>query len=118
MLVNTTVRLFPPESGGQDRITEQLMFLPEDDNPALKTILVWNGLSSWAGAAPGTAEFVKQNCPVASCTITENRGQAESADMILFNHYSPPHHHRDTKQIWMIYMLGKTINMLCKNIYI
>ena len=57
-----TSHLFPEESPGQDRITEQLMFLPpageipsnqEDARVTLKKILIWNTASSWGGGRPG-----------------------------------------------------------------
>ena len=111
-----TIRLFPEESAGKDRITDQLMFIPpagdipdnqEDASLPLKKILMWNGVSSWGGMRPGRGDFIKQKCPVSTCAIVSDRGQADQADMVLFNHYSRPQHVRPWSQIWMIFMLGK-----------
>jgi len=108
-------RLFPEEHPGTDRITDQLMFLPpsgdipsnqEDVSVPLKTILMWNGLSSWGKVRPGRGEFIKQECPVSTCAIVTDRSQAEQSDMVLFkDHFSLPQFKRPTSQIWMIFML-------------
>ena len=114
------IKLFPEESSGKDRITDQLMFLPpagdipdnqEDVSLPLKKILMWNGVSSWGGVRPGRGEFIKQECPVSMCAIVTDRGEAEQADMVLFNHYSRPQHVRPWSQIWMIYMLGELYSL-------
>ena len=112
-----TSHLFPEESPGQDRITEQLMFLPpagempsnqEDASLPLKKILMWNGVSSWGGVRPGRGEFIKQECPVSTCAIVTNRDQAENVDMVLFkDHFNLPTFKRPQSQIWTIFMLGK-----------
>ena len=69
------------------------MFLPpavdipdtqEDASLPLKKILMWNGVSSWGGVRPGRGEFIKQECPVSTCAIVMDRGQAEQVDMVLF----------------------------------
>ena len=55
------IKLFPEESSGKDRITDQLMFLPpagdipdnqEDASLPLKKILMWNGVSSYLKSNP------------------------------------------------------------------
>jgi hypothetical protein len=114
-----TIELFPEESSGRDRITDQLMFLPpagdipdnqEDASLPLKKILMWNGVSSWGGVRPGRGEFIKQECPVSTCAIVMDRGQAEQADMVLFkDHFSLPSFKRPLSQIWMIFMLGEIL---------
>ena len=114
-----TSHLFPEESPGQDRITEQLMFLPpateipsnqEDASLPLKKILMWNGVSSWGGVRPGRGEFIKQECPVSTCAIVTGRDQAEQVDMVLFkDHFNLPTFKRPQSQIWIIFMLGKML---------
>ena len=114
-----TSHLFPEESPGQDRITEQLMFLPpateipsnqEDASLPLKKILMWNGVSSWGGVRPGRGEFIKQECPVSTCAIVTSRDQAEHVDMVLFkDHFNLPTFKRPQSQIWIIFMLGKML---------
>ena len=114
-----TIRLFPEDSPGKDRITDQLMFLPpagdiphnqEDASLPLKKILMWNGVSSWGGVRPGRGEFIKQECPVSMCAIVTDRGQAEQMDMVLFkDHFNLPSFKRPISQIWMIFMLGEIL---------
>ena len=114
-----TIKLFPEESPGKDRITDQLMFLPpegeipsneEEASVPLKSILMWNGVSSWGGVRPGRGEFIKQECPVSTCAIVTDRSQAEQQDMVLFkDHFSTPSFKRSDSQIWMIYMLGELL---------
>ena len=100
------------------------MFLPpsgdipsnqEDVSVPLKTILMWNGLSSWGKVRPGRGEFIKQECPVSTCAIVTDRSQAEHSDMVLFkDHFSLPQFKRPSSQIWMIFMLGKSFSF-CSN---
>jgi hypothetical protein len=95
------------------------MFLPpagdipdnqEDASLPLKKILMWNGVSSWGGVRPGRGEFIKQECPVSTCAIVMDRGQADQADMVLFkDHFNLPSFKRPLSQIWMIFMLGEII---------
>jgi glycoprotein 3-alpha-L-fucosyltransferase len=114
-----TISLFPEESSGKDRITDQLMFLPpavdipdnqEDASLPLKKILMWNGVSSWGGVRPGRGEFIKQECPVSTCAIVTDMGEVDQEDMVLFkDHFNLPSFKRPHWQIWMIFMLGEHI---------
>ena len=113
MRVNST-GLYPEDSPGKDRITEQLMFLPpatkDTAKVKLKKILLWNGLSSWGGVRSGRGEFLAQECPVNTCSITTTRDRAGQADLILFkDHFFLPSFKRPPSQIWMVFMLGKIL---------
>ena len=113
MRVNNT-GLYPEENPGKDRITDQLMFLPPASKDSakvnLKKILLWNGLSSWGGVRSGRGEFLAQECPVNTCTITTTRDRAGQADLILFkDHFFLPSFKRPPSQIWMVFMLGKIL---------
>ena len=116
VVVNSTghhqATLFPEAMSGKDRITDQLMFLPPgmegSASAPLKRILMWNGVSSWGSVRQGRGEFLKQECPVSSCTITTDRDKADQAELVLFkDHFPLPFFQRPPSQIWMIFMLGK-----------
>ena len=79
---------------------------PSDSSAPLKTILMWNGLSSWGSVRPGRGEFLKQECPVSTCALVTEKAQADTADLILFkDHFSKQNINRSSTQLWMIYML-------------
>ena len=61
-------KVLPDECPGEDRIPEQLMYVPpegfipenmDDPDVPLKTILLWNGVGSWGGLRPGRGVFLK-----------------------------------------------------------
>ena len=61
-------KVLPDEFPGQDRIPDQLMYVPpegfipenmDDPDVPLKTILLWNGVGSWGGLRPGRGVFLK-----------------------------------------------------------
>lgn len=102
-------RLFPNEDPQTDRIQNQLMFIPPNyekmKEKGNKMILLYNGLNQWH-IRPGREVFLNNKCPVDSCTITGDRSQAASADMLLYkDHYIPPNVHRTMNQIYMMYFL-------------
>ena len=113
--------LWPSEESG-DRITSQLMYKPpppppqdvdhpdigdsEKSTPALKKILLYNGIAAWGGLKAGRGQFLKLKCPVDTCVLTTGRSEVASADAILFkDHFSLPQHERDMDQVWIMYML-------------
>ncbi|XP_014252194.1 glycoprotein 3-alpha-L-fucosyltransferase A [Cimex lectularius] len=98
-------RLWPAQRPGDDRITAQLMFKPAVVTPnRLKTILMYNGLGSWAPAKTGRSVF--SHCPVNTCTLTSNKAESNKADAILYrDHFVHPGHHRSSRQVWILYML-------------
>lgn len=103
-------RLFPYEDSQNDRITNQLMFVPPNyeeikQQGKLKTILLYNGLGPW-NVRQGKDVFQHAKCPVNTCTLTANREHSATADMILFkDHYIPPGVTRQPHQIYMLYFL-------------
>jgi len=119
-VINTTagtrnIQIFPEEVPGEDRIPDQLMYLPpagtlpenqEEPSAPLKKILLWNGASSWGGLKPGRGVFLKEKCPVSTCVLSSTRAEAESADLVLFkDHFSMPKFKRPSSQLWMLYLL-------------
>ncbi|XP_050680289.1 glycoprotein 3-alpha-L-fucosyltransferase A-like [Leptidea sinapis] len=99
-------KIFPEDSPGDDRITEQLLYtLPEDEDIPVKKILLPNGLSTW-GVSGGRTEFLRNKCPVDRCTLTGDTREAASADAILFkDHHTPLNINRSPNQIWILYYL-------------
>ncbi|CAB0009609.1 unnamed protein product [Nesidiocoris tenuis] len=93
---------------GDDRITDQLMYKPplsrSGDESKLKTILIYNGLGSWAPAKPGRSVFSK--CPVDTCKLTASKSESRRADAILYkDHFVHPGHPKVNRQVWILYLL-------------
>lgn len=103
-------KLQPAEALWQDRITNQLMFVPPNyerikESGKLKTILLYNGLGPW-NIKQGRDVFLNLKCPVNTCKVTANRDLASRADLILYKDYFlPTGIPRPSKQIYMLYFL-------------
>ena len=107
--------LWPNVDGYEDdRILKQMKFKLSDPvtsnvnstvPPPLKKILVYTGLSGWH-LARGRQTFYDKKCNINACSLTDNRNQASSADVILFNQ-SPARHWttRPEHQLWILFML-------------
>ena len=68
-----------------------------------KKILLWDGIES---IDEGNGIFFEQNCSVNRCSITTNRSDYRSSDMVMFKDYfSSSKESRPKKQIWMMYMM-------------
>jgi len=110
-----SIRIFPDELPQEDRIPDQLMYLPpegtipknqDDSSVPLKKILLWNGASAWGGLKAGRGLFLKEKCPVSTCVLSTTRSEAESADIVLFkDHFTMPYFKRSASQLWMLYLL-------------
>ena len=105
-------KVLPDESPGDDRIPDQLMYVPpegfipenmEDSDAPLKTILMWNGLGSWGGLRPGRGVFIKEKCPVSSCVISSNRIDGAKADLVVFKV-------KDSR-LWRDYLLSRFLKI-------
>lgn len=113
-------KLMPYESPRNDRITNQLMFVPHnyEDLKAegkYKTILLYNGLGPWNvkqgdiiclslyytilihlfiyllyNIIEGRQLFINNKCPVNTCQVTANRDKASTADLILYKDHYIP----------------------------
>lgn len=100
------LKLHPFEDSDNDRITNQLMFVPPNyeqiqEAGKLKTILVFNGFTF----KKGRTEFKHLKCPVDMCTLTDKREQAEVADLILYKDFFSPLGPRKPHQLTMLYLL-------------
>ncbi|XP_043581348.1 glycoprotein 3-alpha-L-fucosyltransferase A isoform X1 [Bombus pyrosoma] len=99
-------RLWPDEDAYDDRVTNQLMYVPTDYNKTgvdrpLKKIMVPHGMPE---AKVGPDIFLQHRCPVNTCTIV--RDNAEDADLILFKDYITHVGRRSaSQQVWMLYFL-------------
>ena len=70
--------------------------------------MLWNGLSSW-GITEGAEVFVREKCPVNSCTITRDQSEYQKSDLVLFrDHFQIPGQRlgpRPANQLWLMYFL-------------
>ncbi|XP_022694792.1 glycoprotein 3-alpha-L-fucosyltransferase A-like [Varroa jacobsoni] len=93
--------LWPHENPDSDRIVEQLMFMPLNSSGPLKKIFLQR--SSWGGLPLGQSLFLRDNCPVNRCAVTDN---AEEAHALLFkDRYIPPPGRRHPDQVYILYLL-------------
>lgn len=75
-------KIWPHEAPGQDRIVDQLMYIPPDYNPhKIKTILLPNEWAAW-NVPVGTHAF--HVCPVKACSLTNDVSQIDNADAVMF----------------------------------
>lgn len=95
-------RLWPHEAPHEDRIINQLMYVPPAQEPPqqkLKKILFYYGLSSW-NLRPGREAFLNAKCPVDTCTITSSATEAPTVDAILYkDRFVHPGHVRPPRQV-------------------
>jgi len=99
-----------PEESSDDRIVNQLMYLPNDYNQTkkkrLKKILLYFGRGGWNDLAMGQTKFLSDNCPVNTCTLTANQAEAPTADAIFFkDRFHWPKHRRWINQVWILFLL-------------
>lgn len=101
-------KLLPSEDPLDDRITNQLMFIPSNyeeirESGRLKTILLYSG--QW-DTEEGRDVFVKNKCPVDTCTITHQRDAASTADLIIYkDSFLHTGVSRPPNQLYMLYLL-------------
>lgn len=86
-------KLWPKEDSGQDRIVNQLMYVPSNyDGKQMKKILLFNALTSW-NVKLGSSMF--SNCPVNACILTTSKAESPFVDIILYRDYfTHPGHSR------------------------
>ncbi|KAJ8673912.1 hypothetical protein QAD02_005174 [Eretmocerus hayati] len=98
-------KLWPDEDSVDDRVTNQLMFVPPEYNRSsheirFKKIYIPHGMTE---AKSGPDIFFQQRCPVNTCMIT--RDNPKEADLILFKDYVTQVGGRTPNQVWMLYFL-------------
>ncbi|XP_063976771.1 glycoprotein 3-alpha-L-fucosyltransferase A isoform X1 [Diachasmimorpha longicaudata] len=98
-------RLWPDEDSNDDRVTNQLMFVPPDYNRTSierrpKRIMIPHGMGE---AETGSELFHHLGCPVNTCVIT--RDNPDLADLIIFKDYVTHVGRRLPNQVWMLYFL-------------
>lgn len=95
-------RVWPEEQIYDDRVEEQLMFIPtryEYNDAPMKKILLYNNFGSWM-VDVGQIEFSSKHCPVNRCIITKNKSEGSIVDAIVFrNEYSRPNHRKTDNQV-------------------
>ena len=104
-----TAKIWPQtEEPWDDRITNQLMFVPPDysGDGKLKKIVYYYELPSWHKVKLGREAFIQDQCPVDTCTISVNKAEAADADAIIFwDNFKEPKHARPPKQVSIVYCL-------------
>jgi glycoprotein 3-alpha-L-fucosyltransferase len=119
-------KLFPEEDIDEDRIVNQLMFVPPNyeevkKSGKLKKVLIYSGdfgvqtgernrteirrmESSVIKTILGRTEFI--SCPVDTCEITRNKNEINGSDLVIFRDgYVDTNVAKSPKQLYMIYML-------------
>jgi len=95
-------QVWPEEQIDDDRVEEQLMFVPphyEYNNAPIKSILLYNDITEWM-VDSGQNEFILKDCPVNRCTITTDKSKISKVNSILFrNKFSHPGHIKTGKQV-------------------
>ncbi|XP_033226468.1 glycoprotein 3-alpha-L-fucosyltransferase A-like isoform X2 [Belonocnema kinseyi] len=98
-------RIWPDEDPNDDRLLNQLMFIPPDYNKTndeinLKRVFVPREMGE---VKVGQDIFIEEGCPVSSCTITcDNPLESE---VRLFKAFVDPKEQRSADQVWVIYIL-------------
>lgn len=98
--------MWPEERIDDDRVEEQLMFVPSHyqyENSPIKTILLFNYFDNWM-VKIGQSEFISKDCPVNRCMIISAKSEAPEVDAIIFrNKFSNPGHEKNDKQVKLTY---------------
>lgn len=99
-------KLLPFEDPGNDRIINQMMFVPPNYNSSRepqnsKTILLFNGIAIWWPNPPYPLKDLK--CPVHTCRLTIDRAERNTADLVLFWSSEASNEPRPLNQIYAYY---------------
>lgn len=103
-----SARLLPLKHIQNDRILNQLMFVPPNYNATHqleqpKTIFVSN-MPAWWDIKEDDSIFA--DCPVKNCKITIHKEESKDADLVFFHEmYSPLPHKRQPSQLFALYHL-------------
>ncbi|XP_074658513.1 glycoprotein 3-alpha-L-fucosyltransferase A-like [Tubulanus polymorphus] len=85
-----------PEMDHDIRLTAQLQHVPRqaieranNGKRKLKTILQWGGFKKYSNtfSKPGEKIFLRDDCPVNMCNITDDRSKAGTADVIVIERH-------------------------------
>lgn len=101
-------KLLPYENIGNDRIVNQLMYVPSNygsikKSGKIKTILVYND-PDWWGLHETENVFKSLSCPVDTCRIVWDTKKRRSVDMVLFHdRYVHENRSRSENQIYAIH---------------
>lgn len=109
---NTGIRdakLLPNEDPGNDRILNQLMFVPPNydsivQSKKIKTILAYHGYIYWWNLKEGEDVFKTFKCPVNTCQLIKDKKMIQSADLVLFHdRYVHTEEKRPPKQLYALF---------------
>ncbi|KAI1301777.1 Glycoprotein 3-alpha-L-fucosyltransferase A [Halotydeus destructor] len=109
--------LWPQDVADDDRIVNQLMYVPENyvasEVKRNKKIVLFFGRGGWnAQDLPmGQRRFLKDNCPVNTCELSMDLKEAAVADAIFFkDKFQWPKHKRHPSQLWILFLLECPVN--------
>ncbi|XP_040074117.1 glycoprotein 3-alpha-L-fucosyltransferase A-like [Ixodes scapularis] len=119
-------RIWPrPDSTGDDRIVEQLMYLPPHyshlqsgaKDVRLKKIILRGG---WHDFLKGQALFLRDKCPVNACEVYSETGDMwtdNSIDAVIFkDHFTARERKPGARhQIWILYLLENPTNTFVRS---
>ena len=101
-------KLLPDEDPGNDRILNQMMFIPPNydlivKSKKVKTILAYNGFVYWWNIKNDENVFKTFNCPVHTCRLTKNQTERQTADLVLYDRYTHTKRKRPPNQLYALY---------------
>lgn len=113
-----------PHQSSDDRIVEQLMYVPynytsswnfsasssmlssSNQKQKTKKILLYFGKGGWNDLPLGRTVFLRDKCPVNSCELTTSLKDAEQADALFFkDRFLWPFYKRKPHQVWILFLL-------------
>lgn len=131
--IGSKTRLMPNEAVDDDRIVNQLMFVPPNyeeikKKGKLKNILLYDGFLHWNIKMSnvgddgnrkivvtfrfnkllmfsGRSLFTNSKCPVDTCKVTSDRAQLNSSDLVIFKSFSGSQASKNPRQLFMLYLL-------------
>lgn len=104
-------KLYPNESPSNDRVIDQLMFVPSNyeqiqKSGEYKTILLYGGFEAGFWLFGDRGHFQFEHCPVNTCKLTTERNLSDQADLIFYaDFYTPTGVPKPPHQLYMLHLI-------------